>query len=932
MRFLKRHFSPEEIFLCILALLAGIGMTAWVFSLGLTTSLTDQHSHLNFARLTFDSLTPGISQLGFWPPLLHVLMIIPVMIPVLYNTGLAGAVVLIPFLCMGTILLYRTCLLLTTNRFLSIVAAAAFCLNPYVLYYSATPMMEVLLMANVFGAAYFLARWIDGWRIQDLLLAGGFVSLACLSRFEGIVLLPIVGIIILIQVLRRRTTYHEAEALAIFFALAAFVGLTFIMLYSWVFGGTPLAFSGGAWVRDPEENIRLARHNIPAVVQYVLHASYAMLGSPLVWLSILSGAVLMVLPQKRFLRFAVLLTLISPLIFVLLPLYMGSITINVPELPPFSFYHNDRYCLTWIGFAILAPVLLLDAIAGWMKRRGQEVSARRLIIGGAAVLLLFTGYRLVQASFIEKFDVIRRNVNSPVPEQLEMATYLREHYDYGDILTGRVDNDPILSLAGIPLRNYIYEGNYRFFGQSLAEPWLFARWVMMHNNADNADPWVAQNETIHKTWAESPEFARYYRLVLENGKRRLYKLRDETVVQLAKARGYNPLAIHSLQTEQRPWDPKTVYADMQDFGDAPKPASLLASPTLFKEELRKFYETRLLPDYRGGYFVNANRTGNSESQSYAMQQALWMDDRETFERVWQWTEKYLQNENSLFAWKFSIVPGTQAVRIDDANSATDADTDIAHALFLAADRWSVPEYRTAALAIIRGIWEIETVETPHGRHVLAGNWANESGSIVMNPSYFSPVAYRLFMENDPNHDWNLVLLTGYRDVSLASEKLSMKRTFLPPNWVRMDKETGEMGPVVDRADSEDYSYDAFRTLWRTALDDALFASTHANDYLARVTIFDENLSGRFCSVYFFTPSPQGSRECQLSMGTLAGPLSLWSRTNPQLARQLLARYFIPEDAITLPEDAAFYEKSWYFHALWLWTMHPQVQTSPGGST
>src|SRR3989344_9668061 len=89
------RFSMEEWGLMAFALCQGTVAAWYVHRLGLTKFLTDQSAHLNFARLTFDSLTPGFSQLGFWPPLLHFLLIPFVAIPPLYSSGLAGAFVLL---------------------------------------------------------------------------------------------------------------------------------------------------------------------------------------------------------------------------------------------------------------------------------------------------------------------------------------------------------------------------------------------------------------------------------------------------------------------------------------------------------------------------------------------------------------------------------------------------------------------------------------------------------------------------------------------------------------------------------------------------------------------------------------------------------------------------------------------------------------------
>ena len=146
--------------IAIIAILFASCMALYAHRLGLTLALTDQSAHLNFARLTFDSFTPGLSQIGFWPPLLHILMIPAVAIKPLYISGFAGFVTLIPFLIAGAILLYRLVMLLTGNKNLSFLSSLILLINPYILYYTATPMAEVLFISNLIAVAYFFSLWI----------------------------------------------------------------------------------------------------------------------------------------------------------------------------------------------------------------------------------------------------------------------------------------------------------------------------------------------------------------------------------------------------------------------------------------------------------------------------------------------------------------------------------------------------------------------------------------------------------------------------------------------------------------------------------------------------------------------------------------------------------------------------------------------------
>ena len=105
--------------------------------------------------------------------------------------------------------------------------------------------------------------------------------------------------------------------------------------------------------------------------------------------------------------------------------------------------------------------------------------------------------------------------------------------------------------------------------------------------------------------------------------------------------------------------------------------------------LWSFYKFHYVADGRV-VSLDEDRITTSEGQGYALLRAVWSDDPETFEDVWQWTRENLQvRDDHLFAWKWKG-------RVLDAHAATDADTDIALALLLAARRFSSAAFTRAA--------------------------------------------------------------------------------------------------------------------------------------------------------------------------------------------------------------------------------------------
>lgn len=215
----------------------------------------------------------------------------------------------------------------------------------------------------------------------------------------------------------------------------------------------------------------------------------------------------------------------------------------------------------------------------------------------------------------------------------------------------------------------------------------------------------------------------------------------------------------------------------------------------------------------------------SEGQSYTMLRSVWMDDQETFDISWQWTQDNLRrSEDNLFSWLFGQRPdGTYGVLTNRGgqNSASDADTDIAIALIFAFSRWKDNTYLDAAKEIITDIWNHEVVIINNKPYLAANNLEKSmSNRVIINPSYFAPYAYKIFAEIDPIHDWKGLVDTSYQimEESIVSNIDTSSSARLPPDWITIDRETGELRAAENESLTTNFGYDALRVPWRIALD------------------------------------------------------------------------------------------------------------------
>lgn len=310
-----------------------------------------------------------------------------------------------------------------------------------------------------------------------------------------------------------------------------------------------------------------------------------------------------------------------------------------------------------------------------------------------------------------------------------------------------------------------------------------------------------------------------------------------------------------------------------------------------------------------GQVIDDAGVTTSEGQAYAMLQAVWMNDKQTFDGVWDWTQHHLQHRvgDSFISWKW------KGDKLIDPVNATDADEDIALALIFASRTWQDSRYKDAALAIIEDMWNKSIIEIQGVYYVLAMNKndARREG-YLFNPSYLSPAAYRIFAQVDQSHDWNKVASDSYTILSNIS-----KIDTLPANWYEVKPTSNTIGPanVYIKTSANEYGYDAFRIFWRVGLDAQWFNNYSAKEYLKKYArFFDKTMDryGRLPSVYEAKTGEPISWE--YSPSVQVGPLIALNfaedrRNAIQLYDRIIGKSY--NDTEKVWENArAYYEYNW----------------------
>lgn len=268
---------------------------------------------------------------------------------------------------------------------------------------------------------------------------------------------------------------------------------------------------------------------------------------------------------------------------------------------------------------------------------------------------------------------------------------------------------------------------------------------------------------------------------------------------------------------------------------------------------------------RGGRVADPTRYGatTSEAQGTALLQAVYMNDRATFDQLWRWTKANLQIQGEgLFATRWDERQGAGVRTV--GHSTAGADQDIALALLFASQRWGEPSYQSEATLIVKGIWENETVVLGGRRVLVAGDWARGDGSRgivnpVVNLAYIAPYAYRIFAVVDPQRPWMALVDSSY---DLLAEVRADPRTGgyggTIANWIVLNKDRSVQGPATQLGPSADeFSTEAALVSWRLGLDWLWFKEGRAKEALQALSLPREELQrdGRLYSAYHLTGVP-----------------------------------------------------------------------------
>jgi len=223
----------------------------------------------------------------------------------------------------------------------------------------------------------------------------------------------------------------------------------------------------------------------------------------------------------------------------------------------------------------------------------------------------------------------------------------------------------------------------------------------------------------------------------------------------------------------------------------------------------------------------------SEGIGYGMLITVFQGDMATYNGLWTYSKGYREadaysNGKKLMPWLTRLYDWD----VLDQSSATDADLDIATSLIIAYYKTGNAMYLEDAKGLVNAIWTHEI--NPNGNLIYSGDtpmW--KTADPAYNPSYFSPVALRLFAMIDQSHPWLSVLDAMYAYMA----KILAGGSGVFPDWAN----TAGV-PVNPDNNSADKTYWTFnkesvRIPWRLAWDYYWFGEERAANILTSLYTF-----------------------------------------------------------------------------------------------
>ena len=339
----------------------------------------DAMARNNDARLILFAREPKIANVGFvWMPLPVFAQLPFALVPSLQAHGLAGSFVTALMgasLCALLMYFLRQLGVPPLGRWPLI---AAFGLNPMLIMYAANGMSEMSLAFFSVLMVWFYWQWRSDQSWRSLAGAGLAAMLACLVRYEAIVMVAVLSVLIAVETLVRRPHARRiVESALLVFALPTLYTQVVWLGAMWLIMGDPLYFARGDMSNAARVGYQVvdkpwllpAQGHLLAAITISLQTIWA-IAFPFIVLTVLVSLVA-VWHRNRF-WLGVVCVAWSSLLLVILATYLGVANFEL------------RYVILALPMSMLLAIGWLELVPRWRTVAGLALAVAFLAAAWSA--------------------------------------------------------------------------------------------------------------------------------------------------------------------------------------------------------------------------------------------------------------------------------------------------------------------------------------------------------------------------------------------------------------------------------------------------------------------------------------------------------------------------------------------------------------------
>lgn len=324
----------------------------------------------------------------------------------------------------------------------------------------------------------------------------------------------------------------------------------------------------------------------------------------------------------------------------------------------------------------------------------------------------------------------------------------------------------------------------------------------------------------------------------------------------------------------------------------------------------------------------------SEGIAYGMLIAVYMDDQDLFDDLWQYEQKWLDGGTGLMNWYINAAGTGLGSNPSGGGPASDADLDMALALVLADKQWGGQgklgkPYIELAKTQIHNVWIHEFWDYKYLKP-----WPGNSAPPI-NLSYFAPSYHRIFAKID-TANVNPTTKVSYWLESLEAMYTLLNTTVnssggnpsygLVPAWSDLNgKPNGGAFGGSGGPSPTNYQYDSCRVPFRIGLDYCWFGEARAQAYVSKTTSFFNGVVGGASKIvdgYGLDGSPQPQYQkdgsSQIQSAAFVGPAAVGAMNSSANQKFLDEAYAILVAGKSVV-GGTYYDESWMVLSLLMMT-------------